>query len=118
MFSNHVTSLSSPYFHGELTLAENHRVSEHLLACRKCRAEFDEIKLGVRFAEQLQIISAPDSVWAGIAERLDRNDLRPVRFWFRKPLAIAASVVVILGAALILLRPGKTTPVAQWNVAR
>ena len=73
MFSKHVTSLSSAYWHDELTPRENQRAAEHLLSCTICRADFEDVKLGARFAEQLQIKSAPDSVWAGLVAQLDQK---------------------------------------------
>src|SRR6185369_13223973 len=118
MFTKHVTSLSSPYFHNQLTLPENQRVAEHLLSCTTCRADFDEVKLGVRFAEQLQIKSAPDSVWAGILAQLDQKKATPVRLWFMKPLAIAATIVLVIAGGMLLRRSNRNTGVGQWNVAR
>ncbi|HYX30445.1 MAG TPA: zf-HC2 domain-containing protein [Pyrinomonadaceae bacterium] len=114
MFTNHVASLSSAYFHGELSTTESHRVAEHLLSCPRCRAESDEVKAGARFAEQLQISAAPRAIWPNIVEGLD--DFHEPRFWFLKPLAIAASIILILTAALVLLHPNKTA--GEWNVAR
>src|SRR2546423_12365074 len=118
MFSNHVTSLSSSYFHGELRPQESQRVSEHLLVCTRCRAEFDLVKLGAQFAEQLQIVAAPDLIWPAVAKRLDDRKVSFVRFRFLKPLALAASIVIIVVAALVLLRPDRHLPGGQWNVAR
>ena len=118
MFSKHVTSLSSAYFHDELTPRENQRVAEHLLSCGTCRAEFEEVKLGARFAEQLQIVSAPDSLWTGVTAQLDHNSVRSARLWFVKPLAIAATIVVLIAGGLVLLRSNRNTAGAQWNVAR
>jgi len=60
MFSNHVSSLSSAYFNGELTPRESNRVAEHLLACTKCRAEFDAVKSGFALAQQIEVRPAPD----------------------------------------------------------
>jgi len=125
MFSKHVTSLSSAYFHDELTLPENKRVAEHLLSCATCRADFEDVKLGAKLAEQLQIKSAPDAVWAGLVAQLDQKvaqldpkNVRPTRLWFLKPLAIAATIVVVIAAGLLFLRSNRNTVVAQWNVAR
>lgn len=117
MFSNHVTSLSSAYFHDELAPRENQRVAEHLLLCPTCRADFDELKLGARFAEQLQIVSAPESIWPGVFTQLDHN-VRPVRLWFVKPLAITAMIVVLVAGGLLFVRSNRSTGVGQWNVAR
>ena len=74
MFGYHVSSLSSAYFDGELTPSESNRVVEHLLACTKCRAEFDAVKTGARIAGEIEIIAAPEALWAGIADRLYRLD--------------------------------------------
>ncbi|MFN2578458.1 MAG: FecR domain-containing protein [Pyrinomonadaceae bacterium] len=118
MFSKHVTSFSSAYIHDELTPRENQRVAEHLLSCATCRADFDDVKLGAKFAKGLQILPAPDSVWAGLVARLDRQDARPARRWFLKPLAIAAALIVSVGASLVLLRSNRSHEFAQWNVSR
>ena len=53
MFGKHVSKLASAYCHDELLPEESRRVAEHLIGCNRCRAEFEEIKLGVKFAEQL-----------------------------------------------------------------
>src|ERR1041385_9213059 len=101
MFGNHVTSLSSSYFDGELTPAESQRVAEHLLLCMKCRAEFDAVKSGLAVAEQLEVVLAPDSVWAGIADRLDNSSTRQARLWFLRPLAVGAAIVLVVSVALL-----------------
>ena len=43
MFSKHVSSLTSAYYHDELSPAESRRVAEHLIGCPRCRGEFEEI---------------------------------------------------------------------------
>jgi len=118
MFSKHVTSLSSAYFHDELAARERQRVAEHLLSCTPCRADFDDVKLGARFAEQLQIVSAPDSVWAGVVDQLDNKRVSRMRLWFVKPLAIAAMILLVVAGGLVLLRSNRNTGGASWNVAR
>src|SRR5882724_8620742 len=118
MFSKHVTSLSSAYFHDELAARESRRVAEHLLSCTPCRADFDEVKLGARFAEQLQIVSAPDSVWASVVDQLDNKRVTRMRLWFVKPLAIAAMILLVVAGGLVLLRSNSNPGGARWNVAR
>jgi FecR protein len=118
MFSHHVASLSSQYFHGELTAAEDHRVAQHLLACIRCRAEYEEVKAGVRLAEQIKVLPAPDSVWAEIVHRLDGGQVGPPRAWFARPLAVAAAMLLIMGASLLLLRHNAPDASAHWDVAR
>jgi hypothetical protein len=71
MFSNHVTEKLSAYRHAELSNDESRQVAEHLIGCSSCRLHFEEIKLGVKLAEILPQISAPDSLWSKIETRFD-----------------------------------------------
>ena len=115
MFGNHVSSLSSAYLDGELTPLESNRVAEHLLICARCRAEFDAVKSGVRIANEIEIVSAPDSIWSGIAAGLDKSAAKP-RLWFLKPVAVGAAIVLVVSIAL-WLRPDRGAG-GQWNVER
>ena len=72
MFSQHVSQKLSPYCHGELPEEESRRVAEHLIGCQRCRHEFEEIKLGVKVAEQLPRASAPASLWSEIEEAFEK----------------------------------------------
>lgn len=117
MFGNHVSSLSSAYFDGELTPGESNRVAEHLLACTRCRAEFDAVKSGVRLAQQVEIVAAPDSIWPGIAAELNQSKVKPARRWFLKPVVVALVLLLVVGVAL-WLRPAREGTGGQWNVAR
>lgn len=83
MFSQHVSRNLSAYCHGELSLEESQRVAEHLIGCKPCRREFEEIKLGVKLAEQLPLSGAPASLWSEIEaaslEHSRQKDARPMR---------------------------------------
>jgi hypothetical protein len=116
MFGNHVTSLSSAYLDGELTQRQSSRVAEHLLACVRCRTEFEAVRSGVHAANQIEIVSAPDSIWSGIAAGLDNSAKKQRRSWLLKPLTAAVAVVLVVGVAL-LLRVDRS-PEVHWNVAR
>jgi hypothetical protein len=82
MFSQHVSRDLSAYCHGELSEEESRSVAEHLIGCQRCRREFEEIKLGVKLAEQLPRVSAPASLWneieAALVEQSRPNNSRPV----------------------------------------
>ncbi|MCA1636001.1 MAG: FecR domain-containing protein [Acidobacteria bacterium] len=73
MFGRHVTKFLSAYAHGELSAGETGRVASHLGSCARCREEFEEIKLGIRFAECLPSASAPDSLWDAVESTLARQ---------------------------------------------
>ena len=118
MFSNHVSDLSSAYWHNELTLQQSRRVAEHLIGCNRCRVEFEEVKLGARLAEQLMLVSAPDLLWPRIAAGLKVEGVPARRFQFLKPLAIAAALVLLLGTALLLFLPRRVDQTSGWQVAR
>src|ERR1051326_4743056 len=104
MFSKHVTKFSSAYCDDQLPPQINKKVAAHLLACPSCHADFDEVKLGVKFASQLQLVSAPEVMWPEIAAQLQQGKHHTNSFSFAKPLAIAASVLLLIGGALLLLR--------------
>jgi FecR-like protein/putative zinc finger protein len=73
MFSRHVGKQLSAYCHGELSDQQSRDVSEHLVACERCRAEYEQISFGIRLAEQLPQASAPASMWGEIEALLDRQ---------------------------------------------
>lgn len=118
MFSKHVSDLSSAYWHNELASPQSRRVAEHLIGCSPCRAEFEEVKLGARFAEQLKLVSAPDSLWPGIAAGLNVATAPARRFQFLKPLAIAATLALLIGGGLYLWLPRRVDQQSGWQVAR
>lgn len=125
MFSNHVGKQLSAYCHDELEAKASRQVAEHLLGCRSCRAEFEEIKVGVRLAGHLPLFSAPDSLWSGIEGRLDREasgHQQPDKARFRSrlfhpvPVAIAAALILSLGVVGFWIYRQESRP--SWEVAR
>ena len=61
MFTKHVSSLTSAYCDDELSPEQSRQVAEHLIGCRRCRGNFEEIKFGARLAAQLPLMLAGDS---------------------------------------------------------
>ena len=128
MFSRHVSSLTSAYYHNELPPEQSRRVAEHLIGCLRCRADFEEIKFGARLAAQLPLIPAPDSLWREIEAVLDRNDrTAPVHsrwrvnpFLMQPRFAMAALVLVglVVAIAALWLRHPPQPAGASWDVAR
>ena len=118
MFGKHVTAFSSAYCHDQLSPQSHKNVAAHLLACPSCHADFDEVSLGVKFASQLQIESAPDVIWSRIAAQLQQGRRHSRSASFAKPLAIAASLLLLIGGALLLLRNPRGPVLTSWHVAR
>ena len=100
MFSKHVTKDISAYCHGELSPEAARQFAEHIIACAKCRSEFEEIKQGLKFAEQLPQLEAPESLWKGIEASLGKETRIEVKrtTWRPRMVAAAAAVFVIFAA--------------------
>jgi len=94
MLYKHVTKDISAYCHGELSHEESKQFAEHIIACGKCRAKFDEVKLGIKLAEQLPQLTAPDHLWRELEPLLDLEqvEVRPRWSWQMK----AAAAVLVL----------------------
>ncbi|MBA3357553.1 MAG: FecR domain-containing protein [Pyrinomonadaceae bacterium] len=133
MFAKHVGKDLSAYCNGELSLHGASEVAEHLIGCPRCRAMFEEIKLGVNLAERLPEMKAPDSLWQDLEARLDAQvstgesasarqvtsvrAIRPLaRIWQPRFLAIAATLIIALGLGAFWFYKQETRP--SWEVAR
>jgi hypothetical protein len=126
MFAKHVNKDLSAYCNGAGSPAASRHVAEHLIGCQRCRAEFEEIKLGVKLAEQLPQISAPDSLWADLQPLLREPALKTrararKQPWFgflQQPrfAAIAAVLVMAFGLGLFWFYRHEARPF--WEVAR
>jgi hypothetical protein len=127
MFSKHVSKELSAYCHGEVSTEQARLIAEHLIGCSRCRTNFEEIKLGVKLAEHLPQISAPDSLWldlqttlaAGIATN-ERPARQPARFSFKvwRPgfAGVAAGLLIVAGLAALWVYRRESRPF--WEVAR
>ena len=127
MFSKHVTKNLSAYCHGELAAEESRRIAEHLIGCNRCRRQFEEIKLGVKLAECLPQLAAPDSLWLELESRLaaETNQSRvesskqsrfSFKLWQPGFAGVAAGLLLsaVLGAWLFYSRESRPF----WEVAR
>jgi len=108
MFTKHVIKQLSAYCNGELAADQSQRVREHLRACKRCRKEHDEIKLGVNLAQQLPLASAPAEMWSEIEALLDESSRRQVfepkapRLVFAFSWYRVAAVSAVLLAAVVI----------------
>ena len=126
MFSKHVTKELSGYCQDELSAEESRVVAEHLIACRRCRAEYEEIKLGVKLAEHMPLVAAPDHLWSQLEAKLDNQRVRPQsdrtragfvgRIFRPVPIAIAATLLVAFGLTAFWIYRQESRP--SWEVAR
>jgi len=103
MFSRHVTKEISAYCHGELSSEESKQFAEHIISCVKCRTKFEEIKLGIKLAEQLPQLSAPDHLWSEVEPLLANPQIIPIRSTNRGwswQLKVAMAAVLLLVSSL------------------
>jgi hypothetical protein len=124
MFVKHVTNDISSYCHRELSAEEARLFNEHLMACAKCRSEFEQIKLGVKLAEQLPRVQAPEKLWAELEKKLESAPSRPswtTRMYFNtwQTRTAAAAVLVVasaLGLWLVLSGQRSINQGSFWQV--
>jgi hypothetical protein len=129
MFSRHVTKDISAYCHGELSNEESKQFAEHIISCIRCRTKFEEIKLGIKLAEQLPQLSAPDHLWSELEPLLANPQItqinRVTNSGWSWQLKVAAAAVLLLVSglgALSLYKRWSSTPSFSgkpyWQVTR
>jgi len=109
------------YLDGELPAPQSHDLEQHIQQCDACRSELEQSRGLVTLLQQASEghIAAPPELWDSISSRLiaDRRPVYRIIRLFRRPIAAAASVAVLLGAATFVafwLSPG--VRVAQATV--
>ena len=104
MLSKHVTRNISAYCHGELSNEESKQFAEHIISCAKCRARYEEVKLGIKLAEQLPQLSAPDYLWRELEPLLAKqSETQPVRRDWSWQMKAAAAVLLLLSSWAVWL---------------
>jgi anti-sigma factor RsiW len=109
MADKHIHQRLSEYCRGEMTPEESRIVAEHLVACQKCRAAYDEIQVGVQLASAMQPLAAPEGLWerleselSGVRSRGGHRGFAQSLFTqrrFQLGLAIAALMILTIGLA-------------------
>ena len=122
MLSRHVTKDISAYCHGELSSDESKQFAEHIISCLKCRTKFEEIKLGIKLAEQLPLLKAPDHLWTELGPQITQINPVTNRGWSWQLKAATAAVLLLvssLGAWWFYSRGRKeVTGKSYWQVTR
>jgi predicted anti-sigma-YlaC factor YlaD len=113
MFTRHVDDSLPRYCDGELSAADRQRIDAHLAACARCRTALEEIQFAASVVRQLEIVSAPPSVWNGIVAA-GLQTRRPRAGAYRWAFACVV-VLAMVGAGYWLTRGTTSKP---WEVAQ
>src|SRR5215213_6979987 len=124
MFSTHVTKDISAYCHGELSNEESKQFAEHIISCAKCRTKFEEVKLGIKLAEQLPQLSAPDYLWRELEPLLERHSEITINSsrWSWQMKAAAAVLLLLSSWSVWLVYSNRANAILAdkraWRVKR
>src|SRR6185312_13238045 len=112
MFSTHVTKDISAYCHRELSNEESKQFAEHIISCAKCRAKFEEVKSGVKFAGQLPQLSAPDYLWRDLERLLAQQTTasNSVAWSWQFKAAAAVALLMLSGLTAFLVYNSRKGP--------
>ncbi len=120
MFRSHVNKKLSAYLHGELGGEESNRVADHLLDCRRCRDEYEEIRFGASLAAQLSREQAPAELWGELAAKIEKRERarrRPLLAPTPLKIALAgAAMILVIGIGAFWLYSRQPRP--AWDVTR
>lgn len=102
MTCNEVDDRLDDYVDGSLREGEFQEVELHIASCAACRDEERHLRLILAQAAALpREVAPPRDLWAGIAERIElTRRVRPA-WWGPVGLAVAATLVVGVAAALL-----------------
>ena len=116
MFTKHVVDSLVRYCDDELSATERQRVDAHLATCPRCRAALAEIRFSASLVRQLEMLSAPPSVWNRIEGSLSASSGASA---YRLRWAYAFGAMLVVGAVLVAVywSTREATP-RPWEVAR
>jgi hypothetical protein len=99
MSRRHVVDDLAAYEDQQLDPGRAARVSAHLAHCEACRAALDDVRHARRLLQTLPALSMPSEQVVRLKDRLHRP---PAVAWRARSLAVAASIVIAVGAAAIV----------------
>jgi len=110
-----------PYLDVELPDAQRAELEQHLQSCPGCTTELEDQRTMWSELDRLGMrsdVNAPPQLWSAIENRLDTvgppSSQRRIISLFRRPMAVAASLAVLIGAGLFVgLWLGPGTPTAR-----
>ncbi len=99
------------YLDGEAAPDVRREVADHLRLCDACASELGELQSLAAAIAEPGSVTVPSNLWAQIESRLDQRDTARVSilgaYRSRAAVALAASIVVVVGLGLITLPWGR-----------
>ena len=123
MFCRNVRNNLSAYLQGELEQEIASSIDAHLAQCPSCTKELETVRDGIRMADHLETIQAPEELWRSIQDQIRTHKApvdQPKRSLMPK-LAFAFSIAFLVAVVVWFSQPsGKkpilTTTAPQWSV--
>ena len=123
MLISHVEAKLARYVDGHLRPEEERSVAKHLQSCERCRQALDEFRFAARLMTELQVMSAPASVWSSIQSTGTARS--PLSSWLM-PLrwAVASFVVIVVVAGVFYVARSGTSvtrdgaDAGRWEITR
>jgi hypothetical protein len=121
---SHVEAKLARYVDGDLTPEEERSVAKHLQSCERCRQALDEFRFAARLMSELQVMSAPASVWNSIQSPDTARP--PVSSWFMPlrwaALACLVAIVAVAGVWYVARNGTSVTRdgagAGRWEITR
>lgn len=112
--NNHIQDIMLRYLNGEATDEETTTLLEWIEESKANAAEFDLVKnLWSDSAEATLIDVNTDKAWQTVGMQTVEKEKKAMRlFSWKKTLAIAASIIVVIGVVFFFLQPDQTT----WEI--
>ncbi len=124
MFCRNVSKNLSAYLQGELEPGTARSIEGHLANCPSCRKDLETIQDGIRMAERLELVAAPEGLWQSIEEQIQKRKV-PVAPMRKRTLvpafALGFGIVVLITFLIWFFRPPRenrvlTAAAPQWSV--
>ncbi|MFN0169979.1 MAG: FecR domain-containing protein [Bryobacteraceae bacterium] len=115
MFDRHLSRKLAAFIDGERAPARTRQEEAHLARCARCRAELEQVRLGMSLLGRLPLAEAPETLWTSIEAALRLPAPRPtphVRSW---RLAWVAGLILVAAGVYWQAMRG---PKARWEVVR
>lgn len=112
----HISRQLAAFLDGQLAQPKTRQAETHLRQCPQCRAECEQVRLGMQMVELLPAVEAPETLWSSIEAALDARQPRQTETVPRWRWAVAATVILALAGAAYwrFAHP----PGARWEVVR